>query len=354
MERMLRKTSAKIFQIANNFIKFCESIGFHRIGNIIVMIGFIYQFIYSTISYCKYETVFDLKSEVLSQETPSVSFCIKSHNEFLRVKQNRSNESIVKYLYRSIMCKIRYNNETKLSSKCGKRSEIIVSLTPYAYRCITFFSQLTVSKITQSSKMEIIFAIHNNIEMPLIIHPTRTPPHFFRNHIFYKTKYFYSLKFFSTKEKLLPFPYGTNCNYYEKNSLETNSYKSREHCIYEDMKRLEHDKCKSNRRWLFMSLNDTRINDKKINLMKNCSFHFDRVLLKEKCRKNCYNEYYENRLINELPLPGNKYKTNLTFIRIQKLPERELIYNHLPKMDLMQYFGSIGGLIAFWFGYSLY
>ncbi len=87
MKRIFSKTIVKISQIANKFVKFCKSIRFHRIGNIIVLIGFIYQFIYSTISYAKYETVFDLKSEVLSQETPSVSFCIKSHNEFLRAKK---------------------------------------------------------------------------------------------------------------------------------------------------------------------------------------------------------------------------------------------------------------------------
>ncbi len=47
-------------------IKFCRRIGLYRIGLFCVLIGFIYHSIDTTISYLKYETLFDLKSESVS------------------------------------------------------------------------------------------------------------------------------------------------------------------------------------------------------------------------------------------------------------------------------------------------
>jgi hypothetical protein len=140
------------------FIKFCRKIRFYRIGMFFVLIGFIYHSIDTTISYLKYETLFDLKSEVLPQEPPSVTFCIDSLN---MKRLYRRNISIEKLLYREFECKIKRSPELEWQ-KCGENFEIIESITPYANRCITFLSQLNSAKFSVSTHYCIVSNISFN------------------------------------------------------------------------------------------------------------------------------------------------------------------------------------------------
>jgi hypothetical protein len=293
----------------------------------------------------KYETLFDLKSEILPQETPSVSLCIDSFEDVSYLKKlNKRNKSIGECFYRLIDCKIRYSRESAFQ-KCGEKFEIIESVTPYAHRCITFFSQLNSSKYSVSSEINLVITANHLRKMLSIVHKTKTPPHFFKNYVTHKTGYTFSSFIVSSKERLLPFPYQTNCKSYEKSP-----HKSREHCILDHMKRLEYDICKCNRKWFYKSLNVTKV--ERICAKNECRVEFNENQLNSKCRKNCYNEYYNNRIVRE-----NRFDDNfLNWIKILliKVAEKELLYIHLPKMDFIQYLGSIGGLISFWFGYSLY
>jgi hypothetical protein len=182
-----------------------------------VLIGFIYHSIDTTIPYLKYETLFDLKSEKLSQETPSVYFCIDSRKEFLRLKQlNRKNISIGESLYRLIVCKIQRSPESSFE-KYGENFEIIESITPYAHRCSTCFSQLNSSEYSVSSFIRLQIGATQIRKMMSIVHQTKTPPHLFKNYMTHKTRYIYSSVLFSSKERLLPFPYQTKCDSYDQN-----------------------------------------------------------------------------------------------------------------------------------------
>jgi hypothetical protein len=110
------------------------------------------------------------------------------------------------------------------------------------------------------------------------------------------------------------------------------------------------DICKCNTKWFYKSLNDTQI--ERICAKNECRVEFNENQLNSKCRKSCYNEYYNNRIIAEKRFDDNFVK--LIQIIFIKAGEKELLYIHLPKMDSIQYLSSIGGLISFWFGYSLY
>jgi hypothetical protein len=326
-------------------IKFCRGISLYRIGMFFVLFGFIYQSIDTTISYLKYETLFHLKSELLSQETPSVSLCIDSLEDILYLKKwNTRNKSLGEYFYRLIDCKIKYSRKSAFE-KCNENFEIIESVTPYAHRCITFFSQLNSSKYSVSSEIYLEITVSSLRKILSAVHKTKTPPHFFKNYVTHKTRYTFSSLIFSSKERLLPFPYQTNCDSYDQNP-----YKSREHCILDHMKRLEYDICNCNRKWFYKSLNVTKV--ERICAKNECKVEFNENQLNSKCRKNCYNEYYNNRIVAEKRFDDNFQ--NWIQIFLVKVAEKELLYIHLPKMDFIQYLGSIGGLISFWFGYSLY
>jgi hypothetical protein len=278
-----------------------------------------------------------LKSKVLTQETPSFSLCINSYDEFLRINKIKAkNESVGEYIYRSMICVIRYNKKSK-DRNCGEKYEIIESVTHYAFRCITFFSQLTVSNKSRSSFLNSLIVItptpvrgkNTIMKISTVFHPTKTLPHFFRDHFMHKTKQLFGVKLISTKEQLLPFPYQTNCDPYEQNSLKLNTYKSREHCISNHMKRLEYEKCNCNRKWFFGSLINTK--HQRICLKNNCSVEFDRNILFKKCRPNCYNEHYKNRIIMNDDIHSN---WKMIMISIVKLEEKEIIYIHYQKWIL--------------------
>jgi hypothetical protein len=47
-------------------------------------------------------------------------------------------------------------------------------------------------------------------------------------------------------------------------------------------------------------------------------------------------------------------KAKISAVIPSKTTKNEIIYNHLPKMNLVDYFCSTGGLISMWFGISVY
>ncbi len=51
--------------------------------------------------------------------------------------------------------------------------------------------------------------IMNNIEMIVLLHPRRTPPHLIKEFIALKANRFYSIGFKAIREYLLEFPYDT-------------------------------------------------------------------------------------------------------------------------------------------------
>ncbi len=166
-------------------IKFCRGIGLYRIEMFFVLFGFNYHSIDTTISYLKYETLFDLKSDILSQETPSVSLRVNSLEDFLYLnKRNTRNKSIGEYFYRLINCKIKYSRKSAFE-KCGKKFEIIESITSYAHRCITFFSKLQLN----SSQIYLEITVISLRKILSIVHKTKTPPYFFKNYVTHKTGY---------------------------------------------------------------------------------------------------------------------------------------------------------------------
>jgi hypothetical protein len=69
-----------------------------RIGKLFALIGFIYQLIDSTITYTKFEIVFNIQEDGVNKDLrsiTSISFCIDSYQQFLRIKnEKRKEESI--------------------------------------------------------------------------------------------------------------------------------------------------------------------------------------------------------------------------------------------------------------------
>jgi hypothetical protein len=83
-------------------------------------------------------------------------------------------------------------------------------------------------------------------------------------------------------------------------------------------------------------------------LKSNYTLTNDKLSLDKICPKHCYNEYIDIR--------GTGVSTVLKARSISlSINVREHIsIIHLPKMNFIEYFSSIGGLFSMWFGISLF
>jgi len=97
--------------------------------------------------------------------------------------------------------------------------------------------------------------IMNNIEMIVLLHPRRTPPHLIKEFIALKANRFYSIGFKAIIGYLLEPPYETNCFNYNRYSLsperETNLPQSQDECVVNNIQRSEFRECGCNKNWFF-------------------------------------------------------------------------------------------------------
>ncbi len=135
------------------------------------------------------------------------------------------------------------------------------------------------------------------------MHQTKSLPHTFRTDLVYESRQHFIIHVNSIKERLLPFPYKIDCYSYGKKSGVSNPYKSRGHCILELMKHSEYKKCKRYRKWFYRSLNETKFD--KIDRLNNCLIGYNENILNQRCKKNCYNEYYKTLILAQLSYGDN-------------------------------------------------
>jgi len=199
-------------------------------GQTIALILFSYQIISLTIEYSKYETVLDLKQKINFQKWPSFSFCFDSEKLFKDIiRRNPHNSSVGHYLSQFIDCTFTFGEtETNTRSNfCGNSSTIVESLTPFAYRCLTYKSGLIIRHNSHNFELQHKFQLKNSINMFLLVHQNTSLPHFHRNKLILNKGVNY-LEFTTVNEYLLPFPYQTNCIDYKSYDQKVDSPKSRD------------------------------------------------------------------------------------------------------------------------------
>jgi hypothetical protein len=152
----------------------------------------------------------------------------------------------------------------------------------------------------------------------------------------------------------LPFPYSTDCYDYISEKKSVISYKSKEDCIVKHLEREEFKVCGCNKRWnyrAFGNKNSSNICPKSFE----CKFNAKSKIksLEKICKNDCLIEYYMNILVDQKFTTGNPMR-NTKLVSINVSLKFETLFTYLPKMNLVDYFCSVGGLISMWFGISLY
>ncbi len=208
-----------------------------------------------TITYLKYETVFNIESESRFENIPAISLCLNSKHQFEEInKKKRKDEKIGHFIYRSINCSLRNAFKNDII-RCGRKSTIVESFTPFAFRRFTFLSDLIEERTSSQKELhfdisegQFLFMIDNSLDLPFIIHSPKIPPHLFTDLYKYQSQSLNDYRIYTKIEKLLPFPYESDCYSYENNIHDSKAPKSYQDCIVKKMAKLEENNCYSHRR----------------------------------------------------------------------------------------------------------
>jgi hypothetical protein len=153
------------------------------------------------------------------------------------------------------------------------------------------------------------------------------------------------------EEILLPLPYESDCYDYEQNK-KLFSPKSKEDCILNYLKKKEYKKCKYNREWLYEKYEF--LSNKTTYEAHNCSIQYNKEELNRMCKKDCKTIRYTLSIKQTSENFANINFSNISHLHILPSNPYKIKVTHLPKMDLITYFCSIGGLCGMWIGISIY
>jgi hypothetical protein len=319
-----------------------------KIGRIIAFLVLFCQIISVTISYFEYETVIDMKAVANEEQRPTFSFCLKNKDKFI--------EKNLKYFSISfdhpIGCARVYESTQYVN--CSKFTRIVESVTTHSRKCFSYFSRLFDENFSPENKGEFAFLIQDNMKAFALIHQSLTPPHFFNDKAEIPKSSYIVVDYSSINTILLPFSHSTNCLDNKREEKQVIRYKSREDCFVKHLERRELTECGCNKRWSYRRF---RFRNFSNICPKTVKCRFDSILelktLEKIFRKNCLNQYFFNFM------SSSKYneeytKDMISFFIPYKMAKIEIKFSHLPKMNLVEYFCSVGGLISMWFGISVY
>jgi hypothetical protein len=345
-----------IYELISKFLaKLRKTKKIEFISKVVKLIAFlvlIFQIIELTISYLKHETVIDMKVVPKGEQRPTFTFCLKNKDEFPRKKLRLY---FVRFDH-PIGCaqSQRHKSNKKLYFNCSKLSRIVESVTPLSPKCLSYYSRLFDENYSPDNSFFFAFLIPITINAFALIHQSATPPHFAKDTIEIEKSLLNEITYSSITRNLLPFPYETDCYDYEREEKSLIRYKSREDCIVKHLERRELSKCGCNKRWSYRGLrfgNFSNICPKTVRCHLNLTL--ETKLLERVCKKDCPNHHFYNIITSAKYLSKDK-KSIISYFVPFKTFKNEIIFNHLPKLNLVEYFCSTGGLISMWFGISVY
>jgi len=322
-----------------------------KIGKFIAFLVLFYQIISVTISYFKYETSIDMKAIENEEQRPTFTFCLKNVEKF--DEKNLSLPYVnFDHLIGCFYFHKNHNFDKNPFVNCSKLTQIVKSLTPRSQQCFSYFSRLFDENFSPNHKIEFSFLIPNNVNAFGLIHQSATPPHLFEDKIEISKSSLNKIDYSSINTNLLPFPYATDCLDYKREEKSLIPYKSREDCIVKHLERRELSECGCNKRWSYRSVaNSSNKCPKTVKCYLNLKQ--EKKFLEQICKKNCVNQYFLN-IISSSTYLSIYEKVMIRYFNPSKIKKNEIIFTYLPKMNLVEYFCSIGSLISMWFGISVY
>jgi hypothetical protein len=251
------------------------------------------------------------------------------------------------------VCNLVYFNGTQIMFKCSQLSKLVESVISFSPRCLSIFSHLLDENFSPSGEAYFQVWFDNSIKIYALIHQSGTPPNFARNKIEIFDSSVNQIDFSSINTNLLPFPHSTDCYNYSRAGVD--GFNSREDCFVKHLERREFEKCSCNKRWSYWEFDTQNYSNICPESVK-CNFDskIEMRSLEKICKNNCHNEHYLN-ILHNTDYNENQFKfLDVKLFMPRKSTKYEINFFYLPKMNLIEYLCSVGGLVSMWFGYSFY
>ena len=312
---------------------------------IFIIFGFVYQSFVLTNNYFTFK-IFNKLDVELGNPIPSFTICSQ--------KNFRMNEGMFEHEEFDEDDNINKDKVEKLQIGLGFINysiKWIENISALAYSgnnsmCISPIMNSQISQVPIDEVSRILIFIFYHKKAYISFHDHNTPSQF----ISYQDKYIASQRttsiwFFKRARTLLPFPYSTDCYDYSS-ELE---YKSQKECFFKYISEKELQVCKYNYYWNKRYFNITEERFQFIEYENKCHFNISKFWLKNKCKIDCeINEYFLKQLFYQ------GWGTSSVYTEIHVHLKYHIHTTYVPKINLVDYLSTFGGLLSMWLGFHMW
>ncbi|CAG2107293.1 unnamed protein product [Medioppia subpectinata] len=245
------------------------------------------------------------------------------------------------------------------TTKCNALFPVYVRQRRDTSVCITHLNARlneTVLKAFYSTNIK----LYNIERASVTVYPVNELPHFNRMNHMHGVNKLFSPVIDAKLIVLLPRPYQSDCRQYSDGSAGNGDPKSRSECMVEAMARQERHTCGHNRYWSWSRLapNESirdivnRINTS--DAQTDCYVRPDPRALHRECKIGC--DYYERSVAwSNSNLNAHHAASSIKLMQISFLCKRyvSMVWRLFPKMSIVDYLCSAGGLMGMYLGLSI-
>ena len=213
--------------------------------------------------------------------------------------------------------------------------------------CVT----LATESLLRQNRMQDVFLLAQGIyqykRAYLMFHDHHNMPHFISHYdkLVLRNDEDLNLGFDKRVKTLLPSPYATDCYHYSSSS----GHKSQKECLFEYMSRKELKTCGYNYFWNRRHFDVSKERFRFTRYEKRCHFDVNHEWLNRVCKPDCD--------ITEYSVKQMFYTNNTLFVLrsvIYKFSTYYIRTTTVPKINLIEYLSTLGGLFSMWLGFTVW
>ena len=326
---------------------------FHKLIYTTVLLLFTYQFYDITHQYFRYQHSINFVISKIPSVVPSITQCVYQKHSISNIKNG------------SIECRflLTYSNGSEIFFDCDEISDTIYVRYRKNSICVTFLNNISERDIqnylTKFEKYRLFPAVLGYKRSQLIIHDHFTPSHFITKNVFQMTnKFILRLTIKKIYIQYLPYPYSTNCRYYDyekglensRNIYHVKDFLTKPGCmLILIIQKYKEYHCDYHYWKEYVVENGSEINWNKFVDLK-CDYKINFKQIQRKCKIECQHIDYlvtTKKIIKKENMEGtigmnshnSVYMINMTYIA---------------NMDFVNYLSTLGGLMSMYYGLSVY
>ena len=323
-----------------------------RILLISLIFGFIYQWYDLTKNYFQYNIFNKLDVEVDANLMPSTTICVDKRYKYAAEDIKRLvdiyGDTIYKeslYLVDKLQIYFAFTNATILDG--SNMNLFSQSNSGYNSMCVTLDLQSLLKQESMKYVFELSLSIYQYKRAYIIFHDHKEPPHFISYHkkLVLINNQQLNVGFDKRINTLLPFPYATDCRDYSSSV----KHKSQKECLFEYMSRKELKVCGYNYIWNRKPFNVSVERFRLTRYEKRCHFDINHNWFNRLCKRDC--DITEFNVKQQYYIISNYFGVKSVILKFMSY---YIHTGYVPRIDLIAYLSTLGGLLSMWLGFNMW